>query len=58
MAEIWEALCDAGADSGETVRVVGREGLALRVERAWTPAALLHHSAKGRSSSAPGWTIP
>ena len=32
--EIWEALCEAGADSGETVRVVGREGLALRVERA------------------------
>ena len=31
--EIWEALCEAGADAGETVRVVGREGLALLVER-------------------------
>jgi membrane-bound serine protease (ClpP class) len=31
--EIWEALCEEGADAGETVRVVGREGLALRVER-------------------------
>jgi membrane-bound serine protease (ClpP class) len=30
--EIWEARCAAGADPGDTVRVVGREGLALLVE--------------------------
>jgi membrane protein implicated in regulation of membrane protease activity len=31
--EIWEARCAAGADAGETVRIVGRRGLALVVER-------------------------
>jgi membrane-bound serine protease (ClpP class) len=31
--EIWEARCEAGADSGETVRVVGLDGLTLVVER-------------------------
>jgi membrane-bound serine protease (ClpP class) len=31
--EIWEARCAAGADPGETVRVVGRRGLTLVVER-------------------------
>jgi membrane-bound serine protease (ClpP class) len=31
--EIWEARCDEGADSGETVRVVGLRGLTLLVER-------------------------
>jgi membrane protein implicated in regulation of membrane protease activity len=31
--EIWEARCAAGADTGETVRVVGRRGLTLVVER-------------------------
>lgn len=31
--EIWAAQCDAGADAGETVRVVGRRGLTLLVER-------------------------
>lgn len=31
--EIWEARCAAGADPGETVRVVGRRGLTLLVER-------------------------
>ena len=32
--EIWEARCDAGADPGETVRVVGRDNLTLLVELA------------------------
>lgn len=31
--EIWEARCAGGADPGETVRVVGRKGLTLLVER-------------------------
>ena len=31
--EIWEARCAAGADAGETVRVVGRKRLTLLVER-------------------------
>jgi membrane-bound serine protease (ClpP class) len=31
--EIWEARCAAGADPGDAVRVVGREGLTLLVER-------------------------
>ena len=30
--ELWRARCEAGADLGETVRVVGREGLTLLVE--------------------------
>jgi membrane-bound serine protease (ClpP class) len=30
--EIWQARCRAGADRGDTVRVVGREGLTLVVE--------------------------
>jgi membrane-bound serine protease (ClpP class) len=30
--EIWAATCTAGADSGATVRVVGRDGLTLVVE--------------------------
>jgi membrane-bound serine protease (ClpP class) len=30
--EIWAATCAAGADSGATVRVVGRDGLTLVVE--------------------------
>jgi membrane-bound serine protease (ClpP class) len=29
--ELWEAWCDAGADRGERVRVVAREGLRLEV---------------------------
>lgn len=32
--EIWEARCDAGADAGEMVRIVGLSGLTLVVERA------------------------
>jgi membrane-bound ClpP family serine protease len=32
--ELWRARCDEGADRGETVRVVDRDGLTLRVERA------------------------
>ena len=32
--EIWEARCEAGADTGETVRVVGLNGLTLLVEPA------------------------
>jgi membrane protein implicated in regulation of membrane protease activity len=30
--ELWRAHCPAGAEAGETVRVVGREGLTLLVE--------------------------
>ena len=30
--EVWGARCDAGAAVGETVRIVGREGLTLLVE--------------------------
>jgi membrane-bound serine protease (ClpP class) len=30
--ELWRAQCDSGAAPGETVRVVGREGLTLLVE--------------------------
>jgi len=30
--EIWAARCDTGADAGETVTVVGRDRLVLRVE--------------------------
>ncbi len=29
--ELWEAECEAGADVGETVRIVGREDLTLTV---------------------------
>src|SRR3954462_14754324 len=36
--EIWEARCDKGADPGDTVRVVGRDGLTLLVEPAVTPS--------------------
>jgi membrane protein implicated in regulation of membrane protease activity len=32
--EIWEARSDAGAMAGETVRVIGRDGLTLIVEPA------------------------
>ena len=32
--ELWEAMCAAGADPGDRVRVVGREGLRLEVEAA------------------------
>jgi membrane protein implicated in regulation of membrane protease activity len=35
--EIWAARCEGGADAGETVRVVGRDGLTLAVVR--TPSA-------------------
>ena len=30
--ELWRASCESGADPGETVRVVGRDGLTLLVE--------------------------
>jgi membrane-bound serine protease (ClpP class) len=30
--EIWEARCEAGAGTGERVRVTGRNGLTLLVE--------------------------
>ena len=30
--ELWEALCEAGAETGVAVRVVGRRGLTLVVE--------------------------
>ncbi len=31
--EIWDARCDAGADTGDTVVVTGRDDLVLVVER-------------------------
>ena len=31
--ELWEARCEQGADIGEQVRVVGRDGLTLVVEK-------------------------
>ena len=31
--EFWEARCDEGAGNGERVRVVGRDGLTLVVEK-------------------------
>ena len=31
--ELWDARCAGGADRGDTVRVVGRRGLTLTVER-------------------------
>jgi membrane-bound serine protease (ClpP class) len=31
--EIWAARCAAGADAGDRVRIVGRDGLTLLVER-------------------------
>ena len=33
VGERWEARCDAGADKGEKVRVVGIDGLTLTVEK-------------------------
>jgi membrane protein implicated in regulation of membrane protease activity len=30
--ELWRARCEAGAEPGETVSIVGREGLTLLVE--------------------------
>jgi membrane-bound serine protease (ClpP class) len=30
--ELWRARCEAGAEAGETVRIVGRDGLTLLVE--------------------------
>lgn len=39
--EIWEARCDAGADIGDTVRVVARDGLTLIVELAGSTASSL-----------------
>lgn len=37
--EIWAARCSTGADTGETVTVVGRDGLTLLVEPARSEAA-------------------
>ena len=31
--EIWQARCDAGADAGDKVRILGLDGLTLVVER-------------------------
>ena len=31
--ELWRANCEAGAAQGERVRIVGRDGLTLEVER-------------------------
>lgn len=31
--ELWRARCEAGVGEGETVRIVGRDGLTLVVER-------------------------
>jgi membrane protein implicated in regulation of membrane protease activity len=36
--EIWEARCEAGADPGDTVRVVGRGDLTLVVEPVTAPS--------------------
>ena len=36
--EIWAARCDAGADPGDTVRVVGRDDLTLVVEPVAAPS--------------------
>lgn len=33
LGEIWAARCEGGTDAGETVEVVGRDGLTLVVER-------------------------
>lgn len=35
--EIWEARCPAGADSGQTVTVIGRDRLTLVVEPRLAP---------------------
>ena len=35
--ELWRARCEKGADPGERVRVVSRDGLTLLVERAGGP---------------------
>ena len=37
--EIWEALCEAGAAVGDTVRITGRERLTLVVEPVAAPSA-------------------
>jgi membrane protein implicated in regulation of membrane protease activity len=37
--EIWKARCDAGANIGDAVRVVGRDGLTLIVESAHSTAS-------------------
>ena len=37
--EIWAARCEGGADAGETVKVVGRDGLTLAVVRAASAGA-------------------
>jgi membrane protein implicated in regulation of membrane protease activity len=36
-SEVWQARCEEGAGEGETVRIVGRDGLVLRVERTAPP---------------------
>ena len=41
--ERWEARCDAGAGTGETVRIVGRDGLRLVVERSVGDEQLQDH---------------
>ena len=38
--EIWAARCEGGADEGESVKIVGRNGLVLAVERAASAGAL------------------
>jgi len=37
--ELWRARCEAGADRGESVRIVERDGLTLLVERDSEPPA-------------------
>ena len=37
--EVWDARCDEGADVGEEVTVVGRDGLTLTVDRADQPTS-------------------
>ena len=45
--EIWQARCEAGADAGDIVRIVGLDGLTLVVEpvvpaasRLWRPSGV------------------
>jgi membrane protein implicated in regulation of membrane protease activity len=39
LGELWEAICETGADPGEIVRVTGVDGLRLVVERAGSRVA-------------------
>ena len=51
--DVWQARCDGGADAGERVRVVAREGLVLVVERLPAPERASMDDRK--PASRPGW---